>query len=523
MNIEDLNKTWDLIIIGGGITGAGVLREAVRMGLKTLLLEKYDFAWGTSGRSSKLVHGGLRYLKQGRLQLMRESIHQRQRLIAEAPGLVEELDILLPVYKNKNPGRLMLTAGLTLYDIMAGRRRHTYYDAKTFASMAPGIEQSGLAGGFSFMDAQTDDARLVLRLIDEAVDAGGTALNYCAVTRIVRNDQGMVSGIEAKDTETGQSAILNTSAVINATGAWAETLHPSHRPGRHLRPLRGSHLVIGAERITLSRAVTLSHPDDKRPLFIIPWEGALILGTTDLDHGSDIHSEITATEDEARYMLECLNAYFPEARITPAECIASFAGIRPVMTEKEGVDPSKESREHVTWTDKGLVTITGGKLTTFRILAADALKAALPFLPVKKMPSSSTPAFAPVSVPSSDRKSGGNHLEPDAVRRLYGRYGDKAGSILEKASGQDLVYIPGTRTLWAELPAAAETGRVRHLTDLLLRRVRIGLLLEEGGSRHLDRIQALCEPFLPWDKSRWKDERQMYTDYWHETLRVPGK
>ncbi len=523
MNIEDLNKTWDLVVIGGGITGSGILREAGRMGLKTLLLEKNDFAWGTSGRSSKLVHGGLRYLKQGRLHLMWESVHQRQRLIAEAPGLVEELDILLPVYKKKNPGRLMLTAGLTLYDIMAGRRRHTYYDAKTFASMVPGIEQYGLAGGFRFMDAQTDDARMVLRLIDEAVDAGGTALNYCAVTRIIRDEHGVVSGIKANDTETGQSVLLNTSAVINATGAWAETLHPTHRPGMHLRPLRGSHLVIGAERIPLSRAVTLAHPDDNRPLFIIPWEGALILGTTDLDHGNDIRGEIIATEDEARYMLECLNAYFPEAHITPADCIASFAGIRPVLTEKESVDPSKESREHVTWTDKGLVTVTGGKLTTFRILAADALKAALPFLPLKKMPSASTPAFSPVSIAPFDQKSDGSQPDPDAVRRLYGRYGDKAGSILEKASAQDLVYIPGTRTLWAELPAAAEAGGVRHLTDLLLRRVRVGLLLEEGGSRHLDRIQSLCEPFLPWDGARWKEERQIYTDYWHETLRVPGK
>jgi len=239
MELEKIDNTWDLVVVGGGITGAGVLREAVRMGLKTLLVEKMDFAWGTSSRSSKLVHGGLRYLKQGQLHLTYESVRQRQRLLQEAPGLVSEIDFLMPVYKKKGPGRLTLSMGLALYDMMARKRYHSYYKKDEFAGMVPGLDTDGLSGGFRFMDAQTDDVRLVLRLISEAREKGGTALNYTAVTRINRDDAGTLTGITMEDTETGASRTVSTPAVINATGAWAESLHPVHESGMHLRPLRG--------------------------------------------------------------------------------------------------------------------------------------------------------------------------------------------------------------------------------------------------------------------------------------------
>ncbi len=520
MKMEQIDKNWDLVVIGGGITGAGVLREAVRMGLKTLLVEKNDFAYGTSSRSSKLVHGGLRYLKEGRLHLTYESVRQRQRLLEEAPGLVDEIDFLMPVYKKRGPGRLPLTAGLVLYDLMAGKRYHSYLDRKSFSEMVPGIDPTDLSGGFRFMDAQTDDARLVLRLIFESIENGANAVNYTAATRILRNEKQEVTGVSLADAETGKRTEVSAPAVINATGAWAETLHPVHESDMHLRPLRGSHLVIPAGRLPLSQAVTLIHPDDGRPLFIIPWEGALILGTTDIDHGKDIDTEVTATRKEARYMIDCLNAYFPEADIGLTDCAASFAGIRPILTNKKGaLDPSKESREHVIWTDKGLVTVTGGKLTTFRILAGDALKAASPWLPESSMLHLKAPVFTEnPQVP----EAGENGLSADIWRRLFGRYGKKAISIAANARPEDLVLVPGTHTLWAEIPVAAQTERIRHLTDLLLRRVRMGMLLKEGGRQHLERIRELCEPVLPWDAGRWDEELQMYMDYVNTALRVPS-
>jgi len=517
MELEKIDNTWDLVVVGGGITGAGVLREAVRMGLKTLLVEKMDFAWGTSSRSSKLVHGGLRYLKQGQLYLTYESVRQRQRLLQEAPGLVSEIDFLMPVYKKKGPGRLTLSMGLALYDMMARKRYHSYYKKDEFAGMVPGLDTDGLSGGFRFMDAQTDDVRLVLRLISEAREKGGTAINYTAVTRINRDDAGTLTGITMEDTETGASRTVSTPAVINATGAWAESLHPVHESGMHLRPLRGSHLVIPLERLPLDHAVTLIHPQDSRPLFIIPWEGALILGTTDIDHGGDINTEITATPQEATYMLECLNAHFPDAKVTLADCVASYAGIRPVLTKKESTDPSKESREHVIWSDNGLVTVTGGKLTTFRILAADAIKAAENWLPEKSPLDLKAPAFEPVQA-APDETTG---LSAETWQKLYGRYGKQADAMIKNATEANLSRIPGTHTLWAELPFLAQTEHIRHLTDLLLRRVRIGMLLPEGGREHLPRIRQLCEPALPWDNDRWEAEIRMYLDYVSTALGVP--
>ena len=519
MDIEKTDKTWDMIVIGGGITGAGVLREAVRMGLKTLLLEKNDYAWGTSSRSSKLVHGGLRYLKQGRIHLTRESVHQRQRLLREAPGLVDEIGFLMPIYKEKGPGRISMTAGLMLYDAMAGKRYHSYHRADAFRKMAPGIKTRGLVGGFRFMDAQTDDARLVLRLIEESTANGGAALNYTAVTGITRNGNGRVTGVTAEDAETGTCRVFSAPAVVNATGAWAESLHPVHSTDMHLRPLRGSHLVLPFQRLPLPAAVTLMHPDDGRPLFVIPWENALILGTTDVDHESGLNTEIIATRDEAHYMIECLGAYFPASGITLEDCVSSFAGIRPVLTRKENIDPSKESREHAIWSDNGLVTITGGKLTTFRVLAQDALKAASRFLPQKPRLRNNSPAFAAITPPAPSSLRG---LPGDAVRRLYGRYGASAGQVISNASPEDLAFIPGTHTLWAELPWAAANGQVRHLTDLLLRRVRMGMLLSNGGVMHFERIRYLCAPHLPWNDERWRSEMKIYEDYWQYALSVPA-
>lgn len=219
MQLDSVRSDWDLVVVGGGITGAGVFREAVRMGLKTLLCEASDFAWGTSSRSSKLIHGGLRYLKEGKILLTYDSVKQRERLLREAPGMVEPLGFLMPVYKGRGPGRLSLQAGLSLYDLMAGENHHRRYDSETFSRLVPGISTDGLLGGFRFMDAQVDDARLVLRLINEAVAAGGTAINYTRVIRVNRNRTGAVAGVALEDTETNQYREISTKAVINATGA----------------------------------------------------------------------------------------------------------------------------------------------------------------------------------------------------------------------------------------------------------------------------------------------------------------
>ncbi|MFO7840224.1 MAG: glycerol-3-phosphate dehydrogenase/oxidase, partial [Desulfosalsimonadaceae bacterium] len=513
-----MDPAYDLLVIGGGITGAGVFREAVRMGLKTLLCEARDFAWGTSSRSSKLIHGGLRYLKEGKILLTREAVRERQRLLREAPALIEPIGFMMPVYRHRSPGRLSMHAGLALYDLMAGEKQHKYYGRNEFALRLPGIAEKGLRGGFRFMDAQADDARLVLRLIAEASAEGGTAINYTRAAHILRHNSGAVRGAGLEDTETGETREIAAKAVINATGAWAEKLHPSPKPHLHLRPLRGSHLVFPRWLLPINQAVTLMHPEDGRPLFIIPWEGALILGTTDLDHGPEICEEPVITEAEAEYMMQALNASFPSLKLRAEDATASWAGIRPVLSRGNKA-PSRESREYIVWQNQGLITVTGGKLTTFRCLAKDAINTAKPFLPGTGRVQTQAPAFSPIL----QNKKKVSRLYPGQIRRLYGRYGALADQMLEHAETEDLTAMPGTNTLWAELPVVAKTGNIRHLSDLLLRRVRIGLLMKEGGKQHMDRIQKLCAPILCWDEERWKKEREDYIRHREHAYPAPPR
>ena len=210
IQLNKIEKNWDLIVIGGGITGAGIFREAVRNKLQVLLLEQKDFAWGTSSRSSKLVHGGLRYLKEGRVLLTWASVHERERLLKEAPGLVEPLEFLMPVYSDQSPGKWILEAGLSLYDLFARENHHKYFDANEFLRQVPKIKKEKLQGGFQFLDAQVDDARLVQRLINESSAAGGIARNYTKVTKIIRNEKGSVSGVAVVDSETGDTRSFST-------------------------------------------------------------------------------------------------------------------------------------------------------------------------------------------------------------------------------------------------------------------------------------------------------------------------
>jgi glycerol-3-phosphate dehydrogenase len=310
MQLHDIADSWDLVVIGGGITGAGILREATRMGLRVVLVEQKDFAWGTSSRSSKMVHGGLRYIKEGKLFLTKTAVEERERLLKEAPGLVESLGFLLPVYEDQRPGKRTLKIGLSLYDVLAGERQHKYCDAAEFVAMIPYVKREGLTGGFHFFDAQVDDSRLVLRLINESVAHGAFALNYTAVTEIIRNPEGAVTGVALQDTETRETKIIDAPAVINATGCWAEKLHPSPEPQRHLRPLRGSHLIFPANVLPLTEGFSFMHPQDNRAVFIVPWEGAVLIGTTDLDHKGDLAAEPKITPQEAAYLIEGVRALF---------------------------------------------------------------------------------------------------------------------------------------------------------------------------------------------------------------------
>lgn len=520
MRITDLDNDteFDLVIIGGGVTGAGVFHEAVNMGLNTLLLEAKDFAWGTSSRSSKMVHGGLRYLKQGKFLLTRSAVKERERLLKAYPGLVTPLNFLMPIYGDCGPSKSAMKIGLSIYSFLAGQKQHQSFTKKETLEFNSLIRDENLISAVGFKDAQVDDARLVLRLINDACLAGGTALNYTKVTQIERDRFGNVAGVNALDNETGREFEFKTKAVINATGAWAEHFHPSPEKGLHLRPLRGSHLIFPREILPLDRVVGFVHPEDSRSIFIFPWNGSNILGTTDVDHENNLETEPFITDKEASYLLEGLKFIMPGLDISLKDCVSSIAGIRPVLSKMKK-SASDESREHVVWVDKGLVTVTGGKLTTFRLLALDALKAARKYLPkhLKNKPPNKTQFKAQ----GSDMADDFLQLPENVRQSLVGRYGQMASKMLKHNDKNLFTPIAGTSTLWVELCHAAEHEQVHTLADLMLRRVRIGLLLPHGGKAYLDEIETICKEFLPWDKDKWADEKKAYLDLWQKFYSPP--
>jgi glycerol-3-phosphate dehydrogenase len=537
MNRATIAREWDVVVIGGGITGAGILLEAARRGLRVLLVEQRDFAWGTSSRSSKLVHGGLRYLKEGQFGLTRESVHEREHLLRQAAGLVEPQSFAFGDYVGRKPGKRAFLAGLMIYDRMAGQRGRHYYGREEFAALAPNVATDGLQGGMVYMDAKTDDARLVLRVLQEARRYGGVAVNYMAVEALLVGDAaaaaaiaaddgagtGEVRGVRLRDGLSGAQHEVRARLVISATGAWADQLRvrpaTANAPGAggavRLRPLRGSHLVLPAWRLPLAQAISLMHPADGRPVFAYPWEGVTLVGTTDVDHHDDLSREAAITRAECDYLLAALHAQFPQLHLTEDDIIATYAGVRPVIDSGKA-DPSSETRDHALWLEHGLLTVTGGKLTTFRVIALDALKLAATRLPELRGQLTPQPVFA--AAPPLRYTS---NLPPGQAQRLRGRYGADAQALVDAAQPDELAAIPGTETIWAQLRWAARHEDVCKLEDLLLRRSRIGIQLHGGGIDILPRVRSICQPELGWDDQRWADEQAAYLALWKAHYSVP--
>lgn len=512
-----LSAPWDILIIGGGITGAGILCEAARLGLRAVLVEQRDFGWGTSSRSSKMVHGGLRYLKDGKLRLTWASVRERERLLAECPGLIEPMGFLIATYAGDHPGRWAYRAGLSLYDLLALQWSHRYYSAADFTMLAPRLSPAGLKGGYRYGDAQTDDARLVLRVIQEAQAEGGVALNYTRAEELLRVGNRVV-GARLRDVVSGQEAEVQARLVVNATGAWADRLRAICGAPPCIRPLRGSHLIFPGWRLPAAQALTFLHPWDERPVFIFPWEGITLVGTTDLDHDRPLDEEPSISPEEVAYLMAAVASQCPALCLTLDDVLSTFAGVRPVVGSGK-VDPSRESRDHVIWLENGLLTVTGGKLTTFRLIAYDALKAARRYLRDLPRPDRGRPLLRPVP----EELPGMEQLDEVARHRLLGRYGAAAAELVAAARPGELEPIAGTRTLWAEVRWAARAERVVHLDDLLLRRVRLGLLLPQGGAALLARIRTICQEELGWDDARWEAEESNYRALWRRCYSLPER
>jgi glycerol-3-phosphate dehydrogenase len=511
-------ETWDLIIIGGGITGAGIMREAVRCDLKTLLVEQRDFSWGTSSRSGQLVHGGLRYMKQGDFTLTYKSVKERGRLLAELPGLVKSFGLMMAIYKESWIDRLIVRSALFVYDVMSRHLRRHKYSAEEVAKRTPNIETKNLACGLLFFESLTDDSRLVFRVLQQAMEEGGTALNYCKVSNLLK-EKGRVSGVTLEDMISKNKVDVHAKQVINATGVWVDILRENVTKinQKHIRPLRGSHLVFSADRLPVAGSIVMTHPTSKRPGFAFPWEGRILVGNTDIDHTGNLNIEASITPEEIDYLLGNVNHHFPSLGIERKDIIATFSGVRPVVDSGKK-DPSSESRDHVVWEEDGLLTVTGGKLTTFRLIALDALKkvqtslGSLPDLDKEQC------FFTPLEEMASLK----GRLENEKLVRLKGRYGNQAAKLINAAKEGELEEIPGTLTMWAELRWAAKNEAVVHLEDLMLRRTRIALLLNQGGKEFLPRIRNICQPELGWDDKKWMQEEANYLETWQRFYSIQG-
>lgn len=503
--------TWDVLVVGGGIAGAGVALEAARAGTRVALVEARDFAGGTSSRSSKLVHGGLRYLAQGRIGLTRESLHERDALLAQAPGLVRPLRFVMPVRQGAKPGKRKLGIGLCLYDLLAGRRTRHWHDAAGVQGLAPGLDAQAPVGGWSYLDAQADDARLVLRVLGEARRLGARVLNHVRVDGLLLADAPNASGSRVQgarlvDGVGGNAFDLRARCVVNATGVWADVLRASLGHAPMLRPLRGSHLLIPDWRLPLAQAVALFHPDDQRPVFALPWEGATLVGTTDLDHREDLSREPGITPAELDYLLTALRHAFPSLALGEADVRSTWSGVRPVVSSGKDVAPSSEPRENLVLDEQGLVTVTGGKLTTFRATALQALRCAAPHVPALARARRHTTVFAPTS-PATEAALDG--LPAPLRQRWLARFGD-AAVFLNAMPAAERQTIANTGIAWAELRWACRHEAVVHLDDLLLRRTRLGLLLRDGGAELAPRLQPLVQQELGWSNDDWQREWARY-------------
>lgn len=523
--------SWDVLVIGGGITGAGILREAVRLGLKALLLEQRDFSWGTSSRSSKLVHGGFRYLKQGKLSLTRASVLEREHLLHEAPGLIDPLGFLMTIYKGDFPGRMTMRLGLSVYDLLALRWDHAHYSPEDFQMLAPHVTRRQLKCGFRYGDAQTDDSRLVLRILREAAASGAVVLNYAAVEDLLLEpaevgQPPVVKGVRLRDKLDSRTLDIKARVVVNATGAWADMLRGKLGAPPRVRPLRGSHLIFSAWRLPAAQAITCWHPYDGRPVFVFPWEGVTLVGTTDVDHEQTLDSEPGISPEEVAYLMAAVESLFPSLGLSLEDVISTYAGVRPVIGSSQA-DPSKESRDHVVWNEHGLLTVTGGKLTTFRLIALDVLKLVRQRFPEMPQPSADTPVLDRVEPTMPEAavlkiRQEYPRFSKAAWRRLLGRYGEEAAQVIEIAQPGELEQIPGTQAHWAELRWAARAEGVVHLEDLLLRRLRIGLLLSEGGKDLLPAVRVICQAELGWDDQRWQAEEAGYLSLWRSSYSLPA-
>jgi glycerol-3-phosphate dehydrogenase len=527
---------FDLVVVGGGITGAGVALDAASRGYSVALLERDDYASGTSSRSSKLIHGGLRYLQNFDLGLVREALLERSLLVKLAPHLVKPLPLLVPSFEGRKLDRLT-GVGLNMYDVMSWRRgrdgdeewspaRHRIIEGEEATELAPALASRAPTAAYLFYDCQTDDARLVMTVLSEAERFGAVCANRCEVTGLVER-RGRAAGVIALDRESGDEFEVAADNVVNATGVWADRLRPDELYGEEevprIRPSRGTHLILAREDLPLEAGVIVP-AGGGRTIFVLPWLGRTLVGTTDNDYEGALE-HIPPSTDDVAYLLDAMNDYFGTS-LDFGHLTGAYAGVRPLISSgdpKKSVDISRKAELYET--SSGLVTITGGKLTTWRRMAKMAVDR------IVERDGRDAPCRTHelhLGEPEDPNTLPGD-LGTDERAHLATRYGHAAQGVARltiESPGLARRLVPELPDIAAEAAHAATAEQARSLGDVLLRRTRLGLLAAralcaDGAEGPRLAAEAMAGP-LGWDERRVEAEIRAWRELAHAEGLLPG-
>ncbi len=510
---------FDVVVVGGGITGVGCALDAASRGLRTALVERDDFASGTSSKSSKLVHGGLRYLQQGDIRLVYEALAERQRLRLNAPHLVKVLPFLIPVLSkdgvvSRKLARAMGSA-MWMYDLTGGVRigkLHKRISAQEALAHFPTLPADHLMPSYLYYDARADDARLTVTIArTAALRFGAVVVNGAEVAGLTKDDSGRVRGLTVS--ADGESFEVAADSVVNATGVWADQVRAFDEPDRPhtIRPAKGIHITVPWHKVRNDIAAVIPVPGDKRSVFVVPWGDFTFVGTTDTDYDGPV-DDPECTPDDVAYLLRALNGAIT-TEVTEADIVGTWAGLRPLVADPEasGRTADLSRRHNVHRSDSGVVTITGGKLTTYREMAADTIDVVLADVldrgalervqrhsRTKRLKLHGADGYDELMA-EADRLS---PLGGEVVRHLADRYGADARTVLAIAEGDaDLAepIVPGLPYLRAEAVFAVRYEMARTVDDVLSRRTRARLLARDDSARAAAGVAALIGPLLGWD------------------------
>ncbi len=536
---------FDILVIGGGISGAAVARDAARRGFRTALVEAADFASGTSSRSSRLVHGGLRYLEHFELDLVFEASQERRTLLRIATHLVRPLEFHFPIFRDGRIGRRKLDAGMWLYDALSLFRnieRHQMLDTEAMLAREPGLRAEGLLGGARYFDAQVDDARLVVTTIVAAVEAGATVVNRAEVLRIDASDW---PGHRARvrDAESGREVEVDALAIVNATGAWAEQMldrvtadargsgsGEGAAAAVRIRPSRGTHIHVARERVGHSGALIFEAPRDGRVMFILPWrEDLTLIGTTDEFFDGRPH-EVAATPGDIAYLVEATRHLLPASKLGPEDVISAWAGLRPLVAPAaDGDDEGAVSREfEVHQHPPGIFTLSGGKLTSHRHMAEATLDRVQAFLApagvkaIRKVDTDKVPLpgarFRDLDALRSRIRAradtqGLERVSADRLTRAYGTRANRVLDLVERNPRLGERVVAGRPHLLAEAVYSVRSEMALHVEDILFRRMRVGLETRSGTPEAARRVAEVVAPELDWTTERRTEEVKRALDF----------